>query len=216
MSINKIRINYSESGEILGYYPESLNYSHVPEPYIIIDFDQYCKVLHHESEYRVQNGELVDISGSVDYRLIQTGKYVSQAQQKIDSLADKASKWGVLSVDGTYLINAGWSEFYERLLKLIDSGVESIAIKHYFKDNAGYSLDYVCLSSDEAKSFIQRALSAIDTFKNEFIIEKQNNYILDHQRIKDLPNCSGIQDFIDSIDYGDIIDETEVKILVRV
>ena len=216
MDINKIRINYSDSGEILGYYPESLTYSHIPEPYITIDSDQYCKVLHHEGQYRVQNGELVDISESVEYRLSQTSKYVSVAQQKIDTLAEKASKWGVLTVDGTYLINAGWSEYYERLLKLLNSNVESAAIKYYLKDDAGYSLDYVCLNSDEAKSFLQRALSAIDTFKNEFIIEKQNNYILDLQRIKELPNCSGIQDFIASIDYGDIVDETEMKVLVRV
>lgn len=62
-----VKVNYDVNGKILGFYPDNIDYSFIPEPYVEISEIDYQKILPDTIKYRVCEGKLVDISNSDEY-----------------------------------------------------------------------------------------------------------------------------------------------------
>lgn len=212
-----IKLHYdSATGEILGYYPSDLTYVEVPTPYITISNNQYALVLHNESKYRVQNKALEDISETVDYRLAETSKLLSEAATKIESKAADALAWGVIIVNETYYVNVHWKSYYASLQSILDKEKQDLSIKIYALSNSKYYLDYKSFNSEDAAVFLEQAITAIDEYCTQYVPEKQNEYTTKLKSLKKSKNSSGITNFINSIDYGYTLDESLIHIPLKV
>ena len=62
-----IKVNYAKDGKILGFYPNDIEYSIIPEPYVEISERVYQKIIHNVEQYRIKNSKLIDISKTDDY-----------------------------------------------------------------------------------------------------------------------------------------------------
>lgn len=215
--MDKIRLHYDiETGEIRGYYPLHVNYIEVPKPYIEITKNQYESILHNESKFRIQNKELTDISESVDYRLNCGKKLIAQASKLIVQKAEEATEWGVIFVDNQFYVNVHWKDYYESLQKLIEKTPQEISARIYVLNQDKYCFDFKKLNSAEAQEFLEKVLSAIESYKTQYITEKQNEFLTELKTIKSAKNYSGITNFINTIDYGYVLNESEITVPLNV
>jgi len=82
-----IKVNYNISGKIMGFYPDSIKYLSVPEPFVEIDEDEYNEVFQNLSKYKVVEGKITDISDTEDYlyekNIYEKAREVSAIKQEI-------------------------------------------------------------------------------------------------------------------------------------
>lgn len=215
--MSAIKVYYDlQTGEIKGYYPSNLAYKDLPSPLIDISAIQYATILHNEGKFRIQNKELVDISNTADYRLSESKKLLNDAALKISEKAIEAESWGVILVDEKYYINVHWKDYYASLLSILEAQAQDLCIKVYVLENSKYYMDYNQFEAAEAKTFLENAISAINNYCTQYIPEKQAEFSTKLKTIKKSKTSSGIVNFIEEINYGYTINESETTVPLKV
>lgn len=201
-----IKTQYNSEGKIVGYYPSDLEYSSVITPYVELSEQEYSQVLHNEEKYRIQDKKLVCIEDSAEYQKYENEQLLHKTEEKIVMQANLARTYGVITVDNKYILNVNWKEYYSCMLDFTKKLDRNLQLKFYTEDLVGR--EYQEFSAKDAEVILKRILSAIDKYKNEYVEEKQKEYLSEFLKIKESKKLSGIKNFYNSIDYGCIQKES--------